>query len=318
MIVRLRGAVGAVILMTRQANYAIGAGGGGILSIDGPLGGDFMRHVGMRAAARAAAMAGVLVAALSGQAAAASCSNSAAGFGQWVEAFKQEAVAQGISSRTAAAALGGIGYSTATIRLDRSQKVFKQSFEQFSGRMIPPRMGRARSVLKKYGGTLARIEQRYGVPKEVVVAIWGLETDFGAVKNTKVSVVAAVATLAYDCRRSDFFRGQLIDALRVIDRGDLSVSEMKGGLHGEIGQTQFLPSSYAAFAVDFDGNGRADLIRSSADVLASTANYLKGHGWQKGAGWTPGQPNFAVIKEWNKSDVYSRTVAEFARRLAEG
>ena len=155
------------------------------------------------------------------------------------------------------------------------------------------------------------------MPKEIVVAIWGLETDFGAVSNNN-SVLSAVATLAYDCRRSDFFRGQLIDALRVIDRGDLTPSEMVGGLHGEIGQTQFLPSSYAAFAVDFDGDGHADLIRSTADVLASTANYLNGYGWKKGASWMPGKPNFAVIKEWNKSDVYSRTVAEFARRLAEG
>ncbi len=162
------------------------------------------------------------------------------------------------------------------------------------------------------------IEAQFGVPKEIVVAIWGLETDFGAISKAKVSVVSAVATLAYDCRRSDFFRGQLVDALRVIERGDLTSDEMVGGLHGEIGQTQFLPSSYAAFAVDFDGNGQADLISSTADVLASTANYMHGKGWKKGAGWMPGKPNFKVIKEWNKSDVYARTVAEFARRLAEG
>jgi len=195
--------------------------------------------------------------------------------------------------------------------------VFKQSFEKFSSRMIPPRIGRAKSQLAKNASTFAAIEQRFGVPKEVVVAIWGLETDFGAVRSNN-SVLSAVATLAYDCRRSDFFKGQLIDALRIVDRGDLSPAQMVGGLHGELGQTQFLPSSYVAFAVDFDGNGRADLIRSTADVLASTANYLKGKGWRKGADWMPGSANFAVIKEWNKSDVYSRTVAEFARRLAEG
>jgi lytic murein transglycosylase len=250
--------------------------------------------------------------------AAASCGNDGSGFRTWVDAFKNDAKAQGISQRTIASALNNIAYSTATIRLDRNQHVFKQSFEQFSGRMIPPRLGRAKAQLQKNAATFARIEAQFGVPKEIVVAIWGLETDFGAVSNAKVSVVSAVATLAYDCRRSDFFRGQLVDALRVIDRGDLSVSEMMGGLHGEIGQTQFLPSSYAAFAVDYDGNGRADLIRSTADVLASTANYMRGHGWKKGAGWMPGQPNFAVIKEWNKSDVYARTVAEFARRLAAG
>jgi lytic murein transglycosylase len=265
---------------------------------------------------RALALAVGFAACAGGPALAASCGNTASGFSQWVESFKQDAIAQGISRSTVASALSNVKYSTATIRLDRNQKVFKQSFAKFSGRMIPPRMGRAKARLKKYAGTLARIEQRFGVPKEVVVAIWGLETDFGAVRNSKASVVSAVATLAYDCRRSDFFKGQLIDALKVIDRGDLSASQMVGGLHGEIGQTQFLPSSYYAFAVDFDGNGRRDLIRSSADVLASTANYLKGHGWRRGGDWMPGSANFQVIKAWNKSDVYSRTVAEFARRLA--
>jgi lytic murein transglycosylase len=265
---------------------------------------------------RAVVLAAALTAGI-GSASAAQCGNDASGFNQWVEDFKGEATSQGISERTAGSALSGLKYSTATIRLDRHQGVFKQSFEKFSGRMIPPRMARAKSQLAKNASTFARIEQQFGVPKEVVVAIWGLETDFGAVHNN-TSVLSAVATLAYDCRRSDFFRGQLIDALRVVERGDLSPAQMVGGLHGEIGQTQFLPSSYAAFAVDFDGNGRADLIHSTADVLASTANYLKGKGWKTGAAWTPGSANFAVIKEWNKSDVYSRTVAEFARRLAEG
>ncbi len=248
----------------------------------------------------------------------AACGNDASGFSAWVEQFKRDAAAQGISQSTINSALSGVKYSTATIRLDRNQHVFKQSFEQFSGRMIPPRLKRAKSRLQQNAATFARIEQQFGVPKEVVVAIWGLETDFGAISNTKVSVVSAVATLAYDCRRSDFFTGQLVDALRVIQRGDLTPAQMVGGLHGEIGQTQFLPSSYYAFAVDFDGNGRADLIHSTADVLASTANYLHGHGWRAGQPWTPGTANFNVIKEWNKSDVYSRTVAEFARQLAGG
>jgi lytic murein transglycosylase len=255
--------------------------------------------------------------ALSGPALAASCGDDASGFKAWVEAFKPDAVAQGISQRTVDAALSSVNYSRATIRLDRNQKVFKQSFETFSGRMIPPRMKRAKGMLAKHASTFARIEQQYGVPKEIVVAIWGLETDFGAVSSNN-SVLSAVATLAYDCRRSDFFRGQLVDALHIIERGDLTPAQMTGGLHGEIGQTQFLPSSYVAFAVDFDGNGRADLIRSTGDVLASTANYMRGKGWKTGADWTPGSANFNVIKEWNKSEVYSRTVAEFARRLSEG
>lgn len=254
---------------------------------------------------------------LGGPALAQGCGNDSSGFNKWLASFKRDAAAQGISQRTINAALNGARYSRATIRLDRNQKVFKQSFKKFAGRMIPPRMKRARSRLAKHARLFASIERRFGVPKEVVVAIWGLETDFGAVRG-KASVLSAVATLAYDCRRSAFFTGQLVDALRVIERGDLSASQMIGGLHGEIGQTQFLPSSYFAFAVDFDKNGRRDLIRSTADVLASTANYLRAHGWRKGRPWGPGTGNFQVIKQWNKSDVYSRTVAEFARRLAEG
>jgi len=258
-----------------------------------------------------------LAALASGPALAQSCGNDASGFNAWVESFKQDAAAQGISQRTIDTALSNVSYSNATIRLDRNQSVFRQSFEEFSGRMIPPRVARAKNMLAQHSSLFQRIEQQFGVPKEIVVAIWGLETDFGAVRGN-ASVLSAVATLAYDCRRSDFFAGQLIDALRVIERGDLTAAQMIGGLHGELGQTQFLPSSYVAFAVDFDGNGRRDLIGSTADVLASTANYLRGHGWQTGQSWMEGSGNFQVIKSWNKSQVYSQTVAEFARQLAEG
>jgi lytic murein transglycosylase len=250
-------------------------------------------------------------------AAAAPCGNDASGFSAWVDDFRIDAAAQGISHQTISSALDNVQYSSATIRLDRNQKVFKQSFEEFSGRMIPPRLKRARSMLNQHADTFARLEAQFGVPKEVVVTIWALETDFGAVRGD-ASVLSALATLAYDCRRSDFFTGQLIDALRVIERGDLTAGQMIGGLHGELGQTQFLPSSYVAFAVDFDGDGRRDLIRSTADVLGSTANYLRGYGWQSGQPWMEGTGNFEVIKSWNKSTVYSKTVAEMARQLAEG
>jgi lytic murein transglycosylase len=262
---------------------------------------------------------GVILAAalLNAPAQAAPCGNDANGFDAWLGDFRRDAAAQGISPSVIASALDGASYSTKTIRADRNQSHFKQSFEQFSGRMIPPRVGRAKEMLGKYSETLDRIEQEFGVPAEVVIAIWGLETDFGAVKGD-ASTLSSLATLAYDCRRSDFFIGQLVDALRVIERGDLTAAEMRGGLHGELGQTQFLPSSYVAFAVDYDGDGRRNLLSSPVDVLASTANYLKGYGWQTGEPWMEGSANFAVIKEWNKSQVYSLTVAEFARRLSEG
>jgi lytic murein transglycosylase len=272
-----------------------------------------MALFGSRRSALALALAGSLWA---GPALAA-CGDTAAGFDQWLEGFRRDAAAQGISQRTIDAALSGVTYDRKVISADRNQKHFKQSFEQFSGRMIPPRLKRARGMLQKHAAVLGRIEQQFGVPGEVVVAIWGLETDFGAVRGN-MSTIRSLATLAYDCRRSDFFTGQLVDALRVAERGDLTPGEMRGGWAGELGQTQFLPSSYVAFAVDFDGDGRRNLLSSTADVLASTANYLRGYGWQPGQPWTEGTANFAVITQWNKAQVYARTVAEFARQLAEG
>ena len=248
---------------------------------------------------------------------AAPCSDTAAGFDVWLQDFRREAANLGVSNATIQAALTGLSYDAKVIGADRNQKVFKQSFEQFSGRMIPPRVKRAKNMLNTHASALSRIEAQYGVPAEVVIAIWGLETDFGAVKGNS-STLRSLATLAFDCRRGDFFTGQLIDALRVIDRGDLTPAQMRGGLHGELGQTQFLPSSYIAFAVDFNGDGRRDLLGTPLDVLASTAAYLNGHGWQPGQPWNEGTPNFLVIKSWNKSQVYSLTVAEFARQLSDG
>jgi membrane-bound lytic murein transglycosylase B len=148
-----------------------------------------------------------------------------------------------------------------------------------------------------------------------LVAIWGLETDYGADVG-RFPTIRALATLAHDCRRPDRFRPELIDALRILQRGDMSAGEMRGAWAGEIGQTQFLPSSYIKFAVDFDGNGRRDLIRSVPDALASTANYLRGYGWKRGQPWGEGTANFEVIREWNKAQVYSKTIAYFAERLA--
>ena len=251
-----------------------------------------------------------------GPAFAAPCGNDGSGFAAWLDDFRQDAVNLGISQSAVNAGLSGLTYDPSVIKLDRNQDHFHQSFEQFSSRMIPPRLKRAKSMLQKHGSTLSRIEQQYGVPAEVVVAIWGLETDFGAVRG-KLSTLRSLATLAYDCRRGQFFAGQLVDALRVVERGDLSTAQMRGGWAGELGQTQFLPSSYIAFAVDFDGDGRRDLLSSTSDVLASTANFLRGHGWQPGQPWTEGTTNFNVIMQWNKARVYAQTVAAFAQQLAE-
>jgi lytic murein transglycosylase len=240
---------------------------------------------------------------------------SGGSFEAWVESFKKEAAAAGISQNTIASALNGLTLDQTVLARDRGQKVFQQSFEEFSGRMISPdRLRKGSNMLKQYAGTFVRIEQQFGVPGSVLVAIWGLETDFG-VNQGKFGTIRSLATLAYDCRRSEKFSAELMDALRIVDRGDLPAAEMRGAWAGEIGQTQFLPSSYLKYAVDFDGNGKRDLIHSAPDVLASTANYLKGYGWKAGQPWTPGGPNFEVLQQWNKSEVYSKTVAAFATKL---
>jgi lytic murein transglycosylase len=239
-----------------------------------------------------------------------------AGFDAWLADFMRQAASNGISA-SAISALDGITYDPGIVANDHGQHVFRQSFEQFSGRMVNSyRLHKGQALIKQYAPTFARIEQDYGVPAPVIVAIWGLETDFGAVSGN-TPTLRALATLAYDCRRSEMFQAELMDALQLIQRGDLSPSA-HGAWAGEVGQTQFMPSSYLKFAVDFDGNGRRDLIHSVPDVLASTANFLRSYGWQRGGSWGSGSVNFAVIKEWNKADVYARTIAYFATRLAGG
>jgi lytic murein transglycosylase len=259
-------------------------------------------------------MAALWIAAFAAPASAAPCGGD---FATWLQGVKQEAAAQGVSQRTIQSALGTVSYDPGIIARDHAQGVFRQSFDQFAGRMVPPRLARGRRLLQQYGAVLGRIEQQYGVPGAVIVAIWGLETDFGA-DNGHFPTLRSLATLAYDCRRPDKFRGELVAALQIVDRGDMSPSEMRGAWAGEIGQTQFLPSSYLKFAVDYNGDGRRDLIHDVPDVLASTANYLKGYSWQRGQPWGEGTANFQVLLQWNASQVYTKTVAYFAQRLAEG
>lgn len=259
-----------------------------------------------------ASLPGLILTATAPASAAPACGSN---FDAWLAAFKAEAVGRGISQKTVDAALTGVTPDASVLSRDRGQQVFKQSFEEFSGRMVPPRLRRGSDMLKRYGSVLVRIEQQYGVPGPVLVAIWGLETDYGA-NVGKFPTIRAIASLAYDCRRAEMFRGELLDALRIVDRGDLAPAEMHGAWAGEIGQTQFMPSSYLKYAVDFDGNGHRDLLRSVPDVLASTANYLASYGWKRDQDFAPGTANFAVIQQWNKSEIYSRTVAAFASQLA--
>ena len=259
-----------------------------------------------------AILAGIWFAGLAGSALAAPCGGD---FSTWLAAFKKEAAAGGISPGVLNAALAGVTPSQAILKLDRKQGYFKQSFETYrSKRVTPAHIQAGKARLKQYAGLLSRLEQTYGVPGPVLVAIWGLETGFGG-GTGNTPAIRSLVTLAHDCRRSAFFTNELMSALQIIQRGDLSVATMKGGWAGEIGQTQFMPSSYVRYAVDSDGDGRRDLIHSSADALASTANYLKGKGWHAGAPWGEGSANFQVLHEWNKADVYCRTIVYFAELL---
>ncbi len=216
--------------------------------------------------------------------ASAACSNTGS-FEAWLAAFKREAAASGISNATIERALGGITLDESVIRRDRAQGVFSQDFLTFSKRMVDSyRVPSGLGKMKAHAATFDRIERQFGVPAAVITAFWGLETDFG--KNSgETPIIRALATLAYDCRRSQMFRTELMSALKIVDGGKLSVGELVGAWAGEIGQMQFLPSHYLNYGVDFDGDGKVDLRRSVPDVLASTAKLLKAHGWRSGQPW---------------------------------
>jgi lytic murein transglycosylase len=269
-------------------------------------------------AARWLLVAALLIA-TPGVAAAQSCGNGPEGFGRWLAAAKAQAARQGLSSGAIDSALAGVSYDTTVIRLDRNQRSFKLSFEQFYARRVGSALiRRAQDRLARHRAIFDRVEKQFGVPREIVVAIWGLETNFGADTSGKYSIIRSLATLAYDCHRSAFFTPHFYDAIRIVDRRDMSPEQMRGGWAGEIGQTQFLPSPYIKYAVDFDGDGRRDLVRSVPDILASTANFLKGHGWQRGGSWEPGSANYGVIRDWNRAEVYQRTISVMATKLRSG
>ena len=252
-----------------------------------------------------AGAAGVLVAvaALSAaQAARAAPCRTDGSYDAWLAAFEREAAAQGISRRAIAAAAPALTYDQHIVNIDRGQRVFTQTFLEFSGRMAAAyRIQKGKALIKANAPTFARIEQQYGVPAPVIVSFWGLESDFGA-NMGHYHTLSAIASLAYDCRRSDRFRAQLLDALRLIDRGDLTPEEMIGSWAGELGQTQMMPSEYYRYGVDFDGDGKRNLIASVPDVLASTANYLRGLGWRRGEPWLT-EVRVPANLPWDQADL---------------
>src|ERR1700744_4870386 len=197
------------------------------------------------------------------------CRNTGS-FDVWLAAFKKEAAAQGISQRAISAALDGVTFDPAIIRRDNGQGVFQQSFIQFASRMTAAGRYQTGLVkLKQNAALLSQIEQKFGVPPPMVVALWGLESDYGAYKGGIYQIIKSVATLAYDCRRPAFFRKQLIGAVKIVERGDLRPDEMIGNWAGELGPTQFTPADYFKHGGDFDGEGRVVMIHSVPDALAS-------------------------------------------------
>lgn len=239
-------------------------------------------------------------------------------FNSFVAAMSQEAAAAGVSQGVISQAFAGVTQDPAVLAFDRRQRgTFNKTFEQYvSTRVGPGRINGGKAMMARHAALLSRIEQRFGVPKEIIVAIWGLESDFGKGDIGKMPVVRTLATMAHDCRRTELFQGELLAALKILQRGDLPLRDLVGAYAGELGQTQFLPSSYIKYGIDFDGNGHVDLRHSIPDVLASTANLLKTAGFKGGQPYSEGTPNFEAMREWNRATIYRKTIGYFADRLA--
>ncbi len=236
------------------------------------------------------------------QSGAVSCRNNSGTFERWLEAVKQEATAQGVSAGTIAAASPYLVYDQSIVNKDRGQRVFAQTFLEFSGRMVAGyRLQRGAQLIQTQGAIFRRIEQQYGVPAAPIVAFWGLETDFGA-NIGNLPTLRSLVSLAYDCRRPALFRKQLLAALKIIQRGDLAVEQMIGPWAGELGQLQFLPAHYYDYGVDYDGDGRRDLLRSTSDALASAGNYLSQIGWRRGEPWLT-EVRVPANLRWDQADL---------------
>ncbi|MFK7765406.1 MAG: lytic murein transglycosylase [Roseobacter sp.] len=260
------------------------------------------------------------------------------GYDAWVAAFKPRARAAGISENTLDRAFRGTGYLPGVVRRDRNQTEFKRSLEDYLAIAVSDeRVSRGRAALAQYGSVLSSLETTYGVQAEVICAIWGLESFYGD-RRGDILVVSATSTLAYDGRRGAFFEKQLIAALRIVENGDIPAGQMRGSWAGAMGHTQFIPTSYQSFAVDFTGDGRRDIWSDDpSDALASAAAYLQRNGWVRGQRWgtevtgaasgsviqpQPGGPrfavnrNFSVIKRYNNSDAYAIGVGHLSDRIA--
>ncbi|WP_281243128.1 lytic murein transglycosylase [Gemmobacter aquatilis] len=243
---------------------------------------------------------------------AAPCSDTGGNYEAWKPVMAQEAQAAGVGQRGIAALMGS-SYAQRTIAADRNQKSFKYTLDKFlqvRGADTIVAQGRKRKAQNP--NLYAGLEARYGVPAGVLLAIHGMETAFGGFMGDS-NVVSSIATLAYDCRRSDYFTPHLIAALMLVDQGVITAASV-GAKHGEVGHTQFLPGNVLRYGVDGDGDGRVDLTKQ-ADALASTANFFAQKGWQPGQGYQPGEPNYPVLQEWNAATVYQQAIALMGAKI---
>ena len=239
---------------------------------------------------------------------AAQCGSGPGGFEAWKQQTAEQARAKGIGA-AGISALMGTNYASATIAADRGQRSFSLSLDAFlAKRGASAIVSRGRAMKQSHAAMFASIQSRYGVPPGPLIAIWGMETGFGS-QHGNQNMLSSIATLAYDCRRPEYFTDQLYAALQLIDRGVLSAST-RGSMHGEVGQTQFLPKNILAY-----GTGNLD---NAANALSSTAAFLKAHGWRAGAGYQPGEPNFAAIQAWNAASVYQQAIALMGRQIDGG
>ena len=264
----------------------------------------FFRH----AIALCSLVLAVLLASLSSPANAAQCGSSAGGFDAWKQQFAGEARAKGIGASTIQAMMATT-YAQATVNADRGQRSFSLSLDQFlAKRGATTIVAKGRQLKNSQAALFSSIQQRYGVPPGPLLAIWGMETGFGAVRGNQ-NMLSSITTLAYDCRRTEYFTEHLYAALQLIDRGVLSPNQ-RGSMHGEVGQTQFMPKAILAY-----GTGN---LENAANALNSTANFLRAHGWRAGAGYQPGEPNFAAIQAWNAAGVYQKAIALMGRQIDGG
>ena len=250
---------------------------------------DFAR-LRLETASLAAARLGAIsllfgVAAFSGAHAKSTCKNTGS-FRAWKNEFRQEVVAAGVRPSTIRKTFDRVTFQPSIIKRDRRQSFFALTFVDFSKRLVTGhRLKAAARKLKARAAEFRQAERKYGVPGPVIAAFWALESDFGKGTSKQAPIFNSLATLAYDCRRPELFRGELISAMKIIDRGYLTLPRMVGSWAGELGQTQFLPSHYLEHAVDGNGDGRRDLIRTDGDIIPSTAKFIQHLGWRRGEPW---------------------------------